>query len=52
MYAAAHPEAGNWIYFITVAPGDTRFTDTLDQFYTWKALYKKNLRAGLFRSTK
>jgi UPF0755 protein len=52
MYAAAHPEAGNWIYFITVAPGDTRFTDSLDQFYTWKALYKKNLRAGLFRSSK
>lgn len=52
MYAAAHPETGNWIYFITVAPGDTRFTDSLDEFYTWKALYKKNLRAGLFRSSK
>jgi UPF0755 protein len=50
MYAAAHPEQGNWLYFITVAPGDTRFTDSLDQFYQWKALYKKNLKAGAFRS--
>jgi UPF0755 protein len=50
MYAATHPETGAWLFFITVAPGDTRFTDSIDQFNSWKVLYKKNLRAGKFRS--
>ena len=50
MYAATHPESGAWLFFITVAPGDTRFTDSIDQFNSWKVLYKKNLRAGKFRS--
>lgn len=48
LYAATHPIAGNWLYFITVAPGDTRFTDSLAQFNDWKVLYKKNLRSGKF----
>ena len=48
MYAATHPEKGAWLYFITVAPGDTRFTDSLDEFNNWKVLYKKNLAAGKF----
>ncbi|MFJ8309881.1 MULTISPECIES: endolytic transglycosylase MltG [unclassified Streptomyces] len=26
--AAIDPTAGNWLYFVTVAPGDTRFTDS------------------------
>ncbi|MFJ8133064.1 endolytic transglycosylase MltG [Streptomyces hydrogenans] len=26
MTAALHPAAGDWLYFVTVAPGDTRFT--------------------------
>jgi UPF0755 protein len=52
LFAATHPENGPWLYFITVAPGDTRFTNTLDEFNTWKVLYKKNLRAGKFRSSK
>jgi UPF0755 protein len=52
MVAAVNPEAGDWIYFITVAPGDTRFTASLDQFNIWKAEYKKNLRAGVFGSAK
>ena len=52
MVAAVSPEAGDWVYFITVAPGDTRFTSSLDQFNIWKAEYKKNLRAGAFGSTK
>ncbi len=51
MKAAVNPAAGNWLYFITVAPGDTRFTDNLSQFNTWKGLYKKNLKAGKFRSS-
>ena len=48
LYAAAHPESGPWIYFITVAPGDTRFTESYDEFMQWKALYKRNLRDGKF----
>jgi len=52
MLAAAHPQAGNWLYFITVAPFDTRFTDNLNQFNTWKVEYEKNLKAGKFRSSK
>ncbi|MEN8654174.1 endolytic transglycosylase MltG [Streptomyces sp. 21So2-11] len=27
MDAVRNPPAGNWLYFVTVAPGDTRFTD-------------------------
>lgn len=50
MYASIHPVQGDWLFFITVAPGDTRFTDSLDEFNNWKLLYKKNLRAGKFGS--
>ena len=50
--AAVTPEAGDWLYFITVAPFDTRFTSDLNQFNNWKIEYKKNLRAGKFRSKK
>jgi UPF0755 protein len=50
MNAAMNPEPGNWLYFITVAPSDTRFTDKLSEFNLWKVEYKKNLRDGLFRS--
>jgi len=52
LFAAANPAVGDWIYFVTVAPGDTRFTESNDQFSTWKIEYKKNLRAGLFGSSK
>ncbi len=48
MKAAVAPPAGDWLYFITVAPQDTRFTSSLEEFNTWKVLYKKNLRAGKF----
>jgi UPF0755 protein len=51
MFAAANPLAGDWLYFITVAPFDTRFTTNLDQFNTWKVEYEKNLKAGKFRSS-
>lgn len=49
--AAVNPMAGNWLYFITVAPFDTRFTSDLSQFNEWKIEYKKNLKAGKFRSS-
>lgn len=48
MRAALAPEAGDWIYFITVKPGDTRFTDSSSQFLTWKIEYERNLRDGAF----
>lgn len=46
--AALKPAVGDWLYFITVAPGDTRFTKSLDEFNSWKAIYVKNRKAGLF----
>jgi len=52
MRAAVTPQEGDWLYFITVAPGDTRFTADIAQFNEWKFEYKKNLRAGKFRSEK
>jgi len=39
---------GDWLYFITVAPGDTRFTASFDEFSQWKVLYTKNRKAGAF----
>jgi len=50
--AAVNPTTGDWLYFITVAPFDTRFTSDLNEFNTWKIEYKKNLRDGKFRSKK
>lgn len=50
MEAALHPEAGDWLYFITVAPGDTRFTKSHNEFLTWKSEYEKNLKDGAFGS--
>jgi UPF0755 protein len=49
MSAALNPAEGDWLYFITVAPEDTRFTASFDQFNEWKALYTKNRKAGLFK---
>lgn len=49
MQAAMHPASGDWLFFITVAPGDTRFTTSNEEFVTWKALYEKNRKAGAFK---
>jgi len=49
MTAALQPASGDWLYFVTVAPGDTRFTNSFDEFNTWKALYVKNRKAGAFK---
>jgi UPF0755 protein len=46
--AALDPEPGDWIYFITVAPSETRFTKSYEEFLQWKVLYRQNLRKGLF----
>jgi UPF0755 protein len=47
--AALQPASGDWLYFVTVAPGDTRFTNSFEEFNTWKALYVKNRKAGAFK---
>ena len=49
MNAVLNPAAGDWLYFITVAPGDTRFTRSNDEFVNWKHLYEKNRKAGAFK---
>jgi UPF0755 protein len=49
MSAALKPAAGDWLFFITVAPGDTRFTKSIDEFNSWKRLYEKNRKAGAFK---
>jgi UPF0755 protein len=49
MRAAMKPAVGDWLFFITVAPGDTRFTKSIDEFNTWKSLYEKNRKAGAFK---
>jgi UPF0755 protein len=47
--AALSPASGNWLYFITVKPGDTRFTASFAEFERWKSLYLANLAAGAFK---
>lgn len=51
MDAALHPLVGDWLYFITVKPGDTRFTKSDSQFLIWKSEYEKNLKNGAFGGT-
>ncbi|HUW77961.1 MAG TPA: endolytic transglycosylase MltG [Candidatus Nanopelagicaceae bacterium] len=51
LMAAMNPAPGPWIYFITVRPGDTRFTDSESQFFKWKAEYERNYAAGAFNSS-
>lgn len=47
--AALNPKIGDWLYFITVKPGDTRFTKDFKEFQTWNTLYNNNLANGLFK---
>jgi len=47
--ATLEPIQGDWLYFITVAPGDTRFTASFDEFSKWKVEYTKNRKAGAFK---
>lgn len=49
--AAVNPAIGDWLFFITVKPGETRFTKSHDEFLSWKLEYKKNVAAGLFKVT-
>ncbi len=47
--AALSPADGAWIFFITVKPGDTRFTASESEFYRWKSEYDKNYASGAFK---
>jgi len=47
--ASLHPAAGDWLYFITVKPHDTRFTNSFAEVEGWVTLYNRNVRAGLFK---
>lgn len=46
--ASLNPTPGDWLYFVTVKPGETRFTASYDEFLDWKAEYRSNYRKGLF----
>jgi len=47
--ATLQPAAGDWLYFITVAPGDTRFTKNFVEFSNWNTEFNKNVAAGKFK---
>ena len=48
MVATVNPVAGDWLYYVTVKPGDTRFTKSYDEFLVWANEFRKNEKAGLF----
>jgi len=47
--ATLNPAPGNWLYFITVKPHDTRFTDSYPTFQKWVVLFNANVAAGDFK---
>ena len=46
--ATINPEPGEWLYFVTVAPTETKFTKSYEEFLVFKKEFKRNLKAGLF----
>lgn len=48
MQAAVQPAQGDWLYYVTVKPGDTRFTKSFEQFNIWANEFRENEDAGLF----
>ena len=46
--ATLNPEPGDWLYFVTVAPTETKFTKSYDDFLRYKREFKRNLKAGIF----
>ena len=50
--ATVKPTPGNWLYFVTVSPGETKFTDSYSEFLTFKAEFIRNYKAGLFKGSK
>ena len=49
MRAALNPASGDWLYFITVKPHETRFTKSYTEFEGWVTLYNNNLANGAFK---
>ena len=47
--AAVNPVSGDWLYFITVKPQDTRFTKSFNEFNLWVNEFRKNEKAGLIK---
>jgi UPF0755 protein len=47
--ATLNPAYGDWLYFITVAPKDTRFTKDFTEFSEWNTEFNKNVAAGKFK---
>jgi len=47
--AALNPALGDWLYFITVKPHETRFTKSFKEFDGWVTLYNNNVANGLFK---
>jgi len=47
--ATLNPASGDWLYFITVAPRDTRFTKDFKEFSKWNTEFNKNVAAGKFK---
>ena len=47
--ATLKPVDGDWLYFITVAPRDTRFTKDFAEFSKWNTEFNKNVAAGKFK---
>jgi UPF0755 protein len=47
--ATLNPDNGDWLYFITVAPKDTRFTKDFTEFSEWNTEFNKNVAAGKFK---
>ena len=46
--ATVNPASGDWLYYVTVKPNDTRFTKYFDKFNIWANEVRKNEDAGLF----
>ena len=46
--ASVNPAPGDWLYYVTVKPGDTRFTNSYEEFLGWANEFRKNERNGLF----
>lgn len=47
--AAVNPANGDWLYYVTVKPKDTRFTKSFDEFLIWANEFRRNEDAGLFK---
>ena len=52
LVATIKPTPGNWLYFVTVSPGETKFTNSYSEFLTFKAEFIRNYKAGLFKGSK